>query len=164
MKKIFYILLCSWCITSCVTQERCLRKFPAAIITQDSIVNSDTVIIKDTVVKVTGETIQVTTYLHDTILFFDTVIVGEKTQLHVQIAKGKLQATCTSDSLQIVIANLQKIIKSGVRFRNITQLVPKIIEQKYIPKWVWYLLVIAVVSVGWNFRKIVFTTLQKLIT
>lgn len=161
MKKLLYILsfimlLCS----SCVTQKKCNAKFPPQTFIKDSIVFKDTVIYKDTVIHIPGETLTATEYIHDTLVFVDTVIFGNKTQLHLQVDKGKIKATCIADSLQLVINNLQKIISQKTQIK--TETITKNIEvpKPYVPLW---LILIMVVSIGWNFRKLIFQTLQKLL-
>lgn len=160
MKYFLYILSFAICLQSCVTRNRCNAKFPPQIITKDSIVLKDTVIFKDTVIYLPGETLNITAYIHDTIVYVDTIVKGNNTQLHLTIAKGRVKATCTADSLQLVINNLQKIISTRQQFKTITQTVTQQVTKPYIPLW---LILALIASVGWNFRKLLLTGLQKLL-
>jgi len=125
---------------SCTTAKKCAAKFPPQIITVDSLVQHDTTIYRDTIIRIPGERVTVIQYLKDTTSKFDTTVKHGKTTIDLHLSKGKLSATCSADSLQLVIANLTTIIKDRQRFKNQTIKVPYPVIEYKTPKWCYRLL------------------------
>ena len=134
---------------SCTTAKKCAAKFPPQIITVDSLVQHDTTIYRDTIIRIPGQTVTVIRYLKDTTQQIDTTVKNGKTTIHLQLSKGKLSASCNADSLQLVIKNLTTIIKDRQRFKSQTKLVPYPIIEYKTPKWCWWLLAANVLYVLW---------------
>lgn len=160
MKKLLIILSFIFCLGSCITAKRCNDKFPPQIEVKDSIVIKDTIIYKDTIIVVPGAYITDTFLIRDTLTFVDTIIKNNNTQLHLQVVKGRVVATCKADSLQIEINKLMKVITSRDRFLTTLKYVPKIVIEQHIPKWCWWLLLYAVATTVWTFRKQILTLLK----
>lgn len=163
MRFFLYILSLTICIASCVTQQRCNDKFPPQIIVKDSTILKDTTYYKDTAIQVPGTTITNTITVKDTTTLVDTTIKQGKTQLHLQVKKGKVTATCNQDSLLLVIHNLQHQITSKENYHTATTIKTVTVVKYKLSKWFWWLLVALIISAGWNFRKLILLTLQTLL-
>jgi hypothetical protein len=143
---------------SCTTAKKCAAKFPPQIITVDSLVQHDTTIYRDTIIRIPGERVTVIQYLKDTTQAIDTTVKNGKTSIRLQLSKGKLSATCNADSLQLVINNLTTIIKDRQRFKSQTVKVPYPVIEYKVPKWCWWLLagniLAAILFVLWLMYKV----------
>jgi hypothetical protein len=165
-KQLLYILLVAITATSCITQRKCNAKFPPQIIVKDSVVQiiKDSIIVKDSLITVKGETITYTEYIRDTLVFIDTIIKQGNVSLQLKANKGKLTAICKADSLQLLVQMLRRqlltITHSKATQQTIVQPTPKPIA--YIPKWVWYCLAISILTTAYIFRKPLITVLNKL--
>lgn len=80
---------------------------------------------------------------------------------------GQIIAKCVADSLIKVIASINKelnVYKDLAYTKSDSNSTHT--ERKYIPKWVWYSLVLNILLLGWTFRKPIkylFTTILKFI-
>jgi len=134
------IVLSVLLLGSCTTAKKCAAKFPPQIITVDSIVLKDTIIYRDSIIRISGESVRLEADLKDTTAVIDTTVKNGKTTLRLQLSKGKLSASCNADSLQLVIKNLTTIIKDKQRFKNQTEKVPYPVIEYKTPKWCYRLL------------------------
>jgi hypothetical protein len=159
MRNILFILLAVISFSSCVTQKRCFRKFPPQVITKDSIVVKDTTIYRDTTITLPGDTLEIYEAIPCPDVKINKIVKsknGKKTAT-VNISNGKLQVECKTDSLQVVIQNLETKISTLEKYRTETKVIqapappPKI---KYkVPKWCWWLLLANIGYLCWRLRK-----------
>lgn len=156
-KKITYLLAAIVLLTSCATQKRCNKLYPPQIIVKDSFIQvvKDSIIIKDSLITIPGQTITLTEYFRDTLVFIDTIIQQGNLSLQVKAHKGKLTATCKADSLQKLVQMLRRqlltITNNTTKQTTTVQAIPT--PKPYIPKWVWYSLVINIIAAAYIFRK-----------
>jgi len=129
-------------LASCVTQKRCLQKFPPQIVTKDSIITKDTtlyVVLRDTI---PGDSI----VLHDSIPCPEVQYHKEvkspsgRTTARVDINKGKLIVDCKVDSLNRVIDSLKVKIKATETYHSEVKIVEKPVIKNKTPIWAWVML------------------------
>src|SRR5215831_9699124 len=120
MKKIIVAGVLLLSLASCITQKRCLQKFPPQIVTKDSVVVKDTtlyVTLRDTI---PGDSV----LLHDSIPCPDVQYHKEvkspsgRTTAKVDIDKGRLTVDCKVDSLNRVIDSLQVKLKTTEAYHS----------------------------------------------
>lgn len=128
--------------SSCITQKRCLEKFPPQIVTRDSIILKDTTIYIPVTVKVPGDSV----HLIDTIPCPDVNYHKEvkspsgETKAVVDIHKSVLSVDCKTDSLIRRIDSLAAKLKVAEAYHSEVKIVEKP-EIKYrTPIWAWLLL------------------------
>ncbi len=143
MKKIIAAGILLLTLASCVTQKRCLQKFPPQIVTKDSIV------IKDTTVYITfrdtipGDSV----VLHDSIPCPDVQFHKEvkspsgRTTAKIDINRGKITVDCKTDSLSRVIDSLQVKLKTTEAYHSEVKTVEIPVIKHRTPVWAWFLLV-----------------------
>lgn len=143
MKKIIAAGILLLTLASCVTQKRCLQKFPPQIVTKDSIVVKDTTVyvtLRDTI---PGDSV----VLHDSIPCPDVQFHKEvkspsgRTTAKVDINKGKITVDCKIDSLNRVIDSLQVKLKTTEAYHSEVKTVEVPVIKKRTPVWAWVLLV-----------------------
>jgi len=142
MKRIITIGLLILFLASCVTQKRCLQKFPPQIVTKDSIVVKDTTIY----VTVTDVVPADAVIIHDSIPYPDIQYHNEATspsgrvKAKVDISKGRLTVNCKTDSLVRVIDSLVKL-KTAQVYHSETKTIDVPVVKKKTPLWAWIMLV-----------------------
>lgn len=152
MKLFIYFFAIAF-FTSCVTQKRCLLKFPPQIITKDSTVVKDSTIYRDTTITIPGDS----TTIHDSLPCPDVKYHKEaksksgRTTATVDINNGKLTINCKTDSLLHRIDSLKTHIRSLERYRSEIKLVP--VPEDKTPTWCWWLLGANVLLIVWRIRK-----------
>jgi hypothetical protein len=142
MKKVIAIGVLLLSLASCVTQKRCLQKFPPQIVTKDSIV------VKDTTVYVTLRD----TIPGDSVLLDDSIPCPDvqyhkevkspsgRTTAKVDINKGKLTVDCKVDSLNRVIDSLQVKIKTTEAYHSQVKTIEVPVVKYKTPVWAWIML------------------------
>lgn len=155
MKILFFISLIIG-FSSCITQKRCLQKFPPHITTKDSIVIKDSTIYRDTTITIPGDSVQI----HDSIPCPDVLYHKEaksktgRTTAVIDINKGKLTVNCKTDSLQHRIDSLQTKIRSLEKYHTEVKMIPGAERIKYkVPLWCWVLLCANLIFIAWRLRK-----------
>lgn len=143
MKRIIATGVLLLCLASCVTQKRCLQKFPPQIVTKDSIVIKDTVItVRLVKIPIPGDKVT----LHDSIPCPDVQYHKEikspsgRTSAKVDINKGKLTVDCKVDSLNRVIDSLQVKIKTTEAYHSEVKTIEVPVVKKRTPLWAWIML------------------------
>lgn len=120
-KYILFIAILVMAMSSCVTQQRCLEKFP----TKDSISISSRIVYKDTLIhdtlRIPGKEVSI----HDTLpcpeLNFHKEIKEDGLKHTIDIKNGVLNSKCEADSLKKVISILVKekqIITDQLTIKN----------------------------------------------
>lgn len=145
--KLFVTILALLILT-----QSCHRKLlPPRIITQvkDSVVYNE--VYHDTTIYIPGEKVIVTEKVPCPKWDYDTVAVRDNVKLHVNITNGHLIATCEADSLKKVIKLLSSQIKNYHETVKTVE-VPVKVPQRFIPKWVWWLLGINAMLLIYVFR------------
>lgn len=141
MKKVIAIGVLLLSLASCITQKRCLQKFPPQIVTKDSIVIKDTTVyitLRDTI---PGDSV----LLHDSIPCPDVQYHKEvkspsgRTSAKVDINKGKLTVDCKTDSLNRVIDSLIKLKSAQTYHSEVTTVEVPVVKYK-TPVWAWIML------------------------
>ncbi|MCX6210138.1 MAG: hypothetical protein NTZ59_11755 [Bacteroidetes bacterium] len=159
MRNFLYILIL-------VAATSCSKKMlPSETIVKDSTATSIVYIPKDSIIKIAGDSVTI----HDTIPCPDAVyhkqVTSNKGTLKatVDINKGKLNIDCKQDSLQQRISWFEKEVerlKNHFEYKQIP--VPTPVPTPYIPKWVWYLTAINLLSLVWKYRSFLLTTIKKI--
>jgi hypothetical protein len=151
--KLLFCLFTIVFFMSCVTQKRCLQKFPPQIITKDSTVIKDSTIYRDTTITIPGDS----TTIHDSLpcpdVKYHKVAKSKsgRTTATVDINNGKLTVNCKTDSLQQKIDSLKTHIRSMERYRSEVKLVP--VPKYKTPAWCWWLVGANVLFIVWRIRK-----------
>lgn len=142
MKKIIIGGLILLLGSSCLTQKRCLERFPPQILTKDSIILKDTTIYIPVKIKVPGDSV----HLIDTIPCPDVEYHKEvkspsgKSTATVDIHKSVLSVDCKTDSLERTIDSLAARVKVAEAYHSQVQIVEKPITKYRSPIWAWLLL------------------------
>jgi len=151
MKRIIAAGVLLLSLASCVTQKRCLQKFPPQIVTKDSIIVKDTVIsIRLVKIPIPGDSV----VLHDSIPCPDVQFHKEvkspsgRTTAKVDINKGKLTVDCKVDSLNRVIDSLQIKLKTTESYHSQVKTVEVPVVKYKAPGWAWFLLGAALLFIG----------------
>jgi len=158
MRKLLLLLLIP-ALSACVTQSKCDRKYPA----------QSTVTIKDSIIRTTHTEYRdttVTVYIkgatrHDTIR-----ITGNRTirpsVLHTSLATStawvesgvlRHELVQSDTTYRISINNAVRLTWSAAE-KYYNKDVVKVKQVRYIPKWVWWVLAIAVGLALWTVRKL----------
>lgn len=166
MKIIFAIL---FMVFTLLLLSGCGKKLQPQITTnyKDSVVEKKTIVLKDTVIYTPGDEV----YITDTMPCpeydkKDSSKTGN-VKIAVKIKGGKLTATCKQDSLQHRIKWLEEELVKEKYSSNVTTETKYITVEKpvkYIPKWVWWLLVYATALTAWQFRGNIAALLKHFIT
>lgn len=142
MKRIITAGVLLLSLASCITQKRCLQKFPPQIVTKDSIV------VKDSMVYVTFRD----TIPGDSVLLQDTIPCPDvqyhkevkspsgRTTAKVDINKGKLTVDCKVDSLTRIIDSLQVKIKTIEAYHSEIKTIEVPVVKNKTPLWAWIML------------------------
>lgn len=141
--KWLLILVAILGFSSCVTQKRCLQKYPPQIVTKDSIIYKDVieyVSVRDTI---PGDSV----ILRDTIPCAEAEIHKEvksssgRTKVKVDISKGKVSIDCKTDSLIRVNDSLAVKIRTLEKYRTETKTIQVPVIKYRTPTWCWVLLI-----------------------
>lgn len=101
--RLIQFLLLGLLLSSCLTQRRCLERFPPSVFSDDSTHVKDSIITQTFTVTIPGEQ----SIIHDTIPCPELEYHSEKKKNHitarVTISKGKLDVECIADSLKRII-------------------------------------------------------------
>lgn len=146
MEKYIAILLLLL-FSSCITRKKCYERYPPQIITKDSVVVKDTTIFKDTTITLKGDS--VTVYAEIPCPEIKKVkTTGKKgnTTVTLTIDKGVVTAKCETDSLNIVIKNLQTKIKTLESYkREVTVVQPPVVNK--VPLWLCLVVILLVIII-----------------
>lgn len=143
MRKVITAGILLLCFASCVTQKRCLQKFPPQIVTKDSIVVKDTTVYVTFRDTIPGDSV----LLHDSIPCPDVKYHKEitspsgRTTAKVDINKGKLTVDCKTDSLVKLIDSLKVKLKTTEAYHSEVKTVEVPVVKNKTPSWAWFLLI-----------------------
>lgn len=133
----------------------CSKKhYPQYLVTQVK----DTTIVRteyrDTIVRIPAKQILVTKDLPGDCPDFDTTVKKGTTTVNVSKKNGVLNVACKEDSLNVVIAGLNKEI---FQLRSVKIEVPVAVPdpQPFIPKWVWYTMGALAAAAAWGNRNLI---------
>lgn len=139
-------------LSSCVTRERCMEKFPPSVSISDSTSRSDsTIVIRDTV-TIPGETVTVRLNIPCPDVNMEKVFKKNGTTARLIIKDGVASCVAENDSLKVVTEKLTRTIKE-LRSRKEKEVTPPIII-KEVPWYYWILFGIACAASFWLGRKI----------
>jgi hypothetical protein len=140
--KSFSVIIISLLLFSCATKKRCYNKFPPP---EEQIVVEKTSykeIIKDTTIYIYNQpdTIKLIKMVECDSLnkaqLKEQIIESDKAIIKVKIIDSKVNATaiCKEDSLMQVVSIYKKTIKENTLKKEV-----KIVKEKYIPKFYYFL-------------------------
>jgi len=160
MKKTIAILLVAYLMTSCR-----LLKPQTIYITKDSLVTKTETIIKDSIIKMPGDTIRFTIPIHDTVF----IVKSARSSSTVQVKKGKISVTNACDEKDIVISRLRsEILKYETSSSDSIQTIIKTV--KHVPTaykvftygfWILALLIAGFLLANKNIWVLVATTVAS---
>lgn len=123
MKKTIAILLIAYLMTSCK-----LLKPQTIYITKDSLVTKTETIIKDSIIRLPGDTIRFTIPIHDTVF----IVKSARSSSTVQVKSGKISVTNACDEKDIIISKLRsEILKYETSSSDSVQTIIKTV--KHVP-------------------------------
>ena len=148
MKTILVILI-AVLFTGCITQKKCLRKFPPQIITEKEVITE--IIYRDTTiyVHIPADTVYAENIIFKTPDGWQT----ELSVLHAEYAKSSAQVvngTLKHELLQKE-SELERVIANAVKEQS-THTTEKVVEvhrEKYVPDIFKYSLVLSIVFIGY---------------
>jgi len=163
MRTLLLCLLAVLLLSGCVTQKKCDRKFPAQtmVIRKDSIIRTTNTVFRDTTIYIyiKGET----KYSTDTVWLKNGLAYSNKDHLttsfaeswawvgngrlyHKLIQKDTLIGQEVKDAIRLTWESAEKYYsRSEVQVKT----------ERYIPKWVWWLLGFSILAAGYWVFKIV---------
>lgn len=146
MIKILTILTAIFFLASCKTPQVVIR-----LVTKDSVILKDTTIYKTVTKYLPGDSVEISVAIPCPDAKFDTTVKKGKTSLTATIKNGRLAIDCKTDSLQHIIDSVTRLKNKEVYHTEVKE-VPVNVPTPYIPKWVWWLLVVNVGAVAYKFR------------
>ena len=156
MKTLTAILLC-------VLFAACARKhYPGALTTTVKDTTFTKIEYSDTVVRIPAKTVEVLKLLPGNCPDFDTTVKKSNSTVIVKKKGEALYVRCNEDSLNLVIAGLNKKIFQQ-RYVTTQEPVAVYVDKPFIPKWVWWGMAILAGAAAWGNRKFI-VRIVKLIT
>ena len=154
--KVVIGFLIALSLTSCVTQNRCYKKYPPEV--KDSIVYREVIVPRDTTIYLPGEVLVVQDHaycdsLNRAQMPKKTVKAG-RLNATVEIKNGELKVECKEDSLISLSVTLQEKIKTLESYHS--EIKPPLIEYKrhwYDKVFQWIALVALLFGGGYLFKK-----------
>lgn len=145
MRNIFILLVCSL-LTSCITQQRCLDRFPPK--TDSVVVIHDSIRLVHDTTYVPYEEITISDLIPCPDVVYDKSVTKKGLTSSVSIKKGIVTVSCKSDSLQLIIDRYER---ERTIERSVTKQPKTIIEYK--TKWYdtalrWLFIVLILVLLG----------------
>jgi hypothetical protein len=123
MKKTIAVILIAYLVTSCK-----LIKPQTIYITKDSLVTKTETIIKDSIIKLPGDTIRFTIPIHDTVF----IVKSARSSSTVQVHKGKISVTNACDEKDLIISKLRsEVLKYETSSSDSVQTITKMV--KHVP-------------------------------
>lgn len=159
MRHILLILATFLVLVGCISQKKCLQRYPPSVSVTDSIFIKDTMWVeKDTIVFEKDSVVIVDSIWckGDTVyLKSNNVSSGNRTTASASVTNNKLTVKCSSDSLSRVIDGLTVKVREIARSKVRVDVVDRPVEviKFRIPKWVWLLLLINSVQIIWKTKK-----------
>lgn len=152
LKYIIILLLGLCCLSSCVTRERCLEKYPPSVTETDSTWSKDSIhIVHDTIIK-PGKPVRVEVPIPCPDIYIEKEVKKNGTRAKIVVERGFVECECEADSLIQVITEMNRVKETG-RSKSRSEVHTKFV--KFIPWWVWFLWglsVAAVLYIGNRFR------------
>lgn len=140
MKKIFWLIILSILLSSCVTQKRCNLKFP---VSRDSLVVVETTIvekIRDTIIYLPADNSSATIHLKadSTGIIIQSIETTSGTNLappNIKLKNNTIYVDCKVDSMAIYFH-----LKDRLTVRSKTETVTKthIEHVNYLTSWQWF--------------------------
>lgn len=128
-------------LSSCITREKCMERYPPEVSVTDSVFRSDsTMVIRDTV-TVPGETVTVRLNIPCPEANMEKVFKKNGTTARLVIKDGVATCEAKTDSLTRIIENLTRTIKEGRNTKRKEVTPPTIIKET--PNSFWFLLGLA---------------------
>ena len=138
-------------LTSCVTRQRCLEKFPPSVVSADSVFRSDsTFVIRDTV-TIPGETVIVRLDVPCPDVDLEKTFKKNGTTAKLTIKNGVATCEAIADSLERIIEIQNRTIKEG-RHQKRREIVTEF--KWYLPWWFWPI-IIAAFFMGFKIKSLV---------
>lgn len=160
MRHILLILATFLVLVGCMSQKKCLERYPPSVEVTDSIYIKDTMWIeKDTIVFEKDSVVIIDSVWckGDTVYLKSNSVSssGNRTTASASVSNNKLTVKCSSDSLSKVIDGLTVKVREIARSKIRVDVVDRPVEviKFRIPRWVWLLLLINSVQIIWNTRK-----------
>lgn len=150
MRNNIFLLMILFAFCACRTSKP---------LTSESVTHSVEYIIKDSIIKEPGDTVNLTTVLPCPDAKWSGEVKGSKTTLTASLENGVLNIDCHTDSL---IKKIQWLEKQSKTERQIVITNEVKVPVKYTPKWVWYLMAISIGLAVYTFRKQIFPLVGKL--
>jgi len=162
MKKTIAILFVAYLLTSCK-----LLKPETIYITKDSLVTKTEIIVKDSVIRMPGDTIRFTIPIRDTVF----IVKAARSSSTVQIRQGKISVTNACDEKDMVISRLRsEILKFEAASSDSVQTIIK--KVKHVPTiykvftygfWILAAILTALLLANKNLWVLIVTTVASLL-
>lgn len=161
MRAVFLSILATFfLLEGCITQKRCLSKFPPVTGVTDSIYVRDSVWVEKDTVKVPADTL----VLVDSVWCDnDTVVItridsvgGSRTSVERRLENNLLKTSVYAEALEKEVDGLKREIRELVRERELVRVIEVVEEvpKRFIPKWVWVLIGLNGLQLLWRSRRI----------
>lgn len=163
------ILLFSSLLASCVTAEKCSKKFANQTITiTDTVSIKETIVVKDTIIQIKADTIKLTVpspcdSLGNLNENFHYEQSSSKTKVVLKTRDNKIVAECICLEQQLRIQTLNRLLEKN-RSTSHHQVDKIVLPVKHIPWYAkWYLLLVVVIIAFLEGRFRIIQNLIKLI-
>lgn len=158
-KKLRTMIKNIFLITGCVVFASCSKKMQPTHTVETVEKEVITFVPKDTTIYLPGDSVTIYEMVPCPDAEWQSAAKSEtgKTTVTAKISKGTISIDCKTDSLLQRIAWLEKQSAKVVTITETVHAKPK----RFIPKWVWWLLVLNVIYVGWKFRNPIASLIKK---
>ncbi len=112
--SIFWLILTCHLLTSCITQQRCLEKFPPQATTIEHTHDSIVTVIDTVLVPYQELSFDAASPCPPAVVYHKTVSNGGLTST-VDIKDGKITQTCKADSIQAIVNAQKEYITKTIR-------------------------------------------------
>lgn len=119
-----------------------------------------TYVIKDSIIREPGDTVKLVTKIPCPDADWQGETKGSKTKLTASLKNGTLQINCETDSL---MKRIQWLEKNTERIKEVTIFQEVKVPDPYIPKWVWYTLLLFSSYTVYSCRKQLFPLFSKVV-
>jgi len=160
MRTLLLCLLAVLLLSGCVTQKKCDRKFPAQtmVIRKDSIIRTTQTIYSDTTITVyiKGDTVTNTVEVVNGMTITPSILTTQFAYSKAWVELGRLRHYLRQNDTTYRL-QLDNVIRttweSAEKYYSRSEVQVK--TERYIPKWVWWLLGFSILAAGYWVFKIV---------